>query len=516
MLRYKSLLKIKVIIITSVFLFSCTEDYWDSHYEANPEIVAESNLWETIQSNPELSKFAEILQNYGYVELLSQSQSYTVFAPDNSALSVLDTTNYNVKTELIENHIARFFQTVSTKTDTVVSMLNGKRIKLGYKDGDFHFGGATFNSNLKTIVASNGIVHVLSKYEMFFPNIWEYLAKRSELDSLRKYMYSFDKIIFLPEASVPGSVLDGQQTYLDSVFINNNLLLAQLGYLNREDSSYTMLAPNNTAWIEAYDRIKSYFVFYVEGNAAYADSMQRVQTSFALVKDLIYNNTIQTSPDDSLVSTSRNTFYKPLEMFEGSERVITSNGYLNITSQLKIDALDSWHKPIKVEAERSLGRENTLSNPFSEKVPAGFTSISSGRYLKLEPTTSSGNPTVTFEIPNNLSDYYDIYCVFLSQKVLNPLALGVKPFKVYFSLTDLDITGKISNQRFPSTGTIETNIEKIDTVLIQTDYKFAFSSYGEEDSSVKLKVVSNVARTETANYSRELLIDCILLEPKKK
>ena len=56
----------------------------------------------------------------------------------------------------------------------------------------------------------------------------------------------------------------------------------------------------------------------------------------------------------------------------------------------------------------------------------------------------------------------------------------------------------------------------MDTVLVASDFKFPVANYGEEITTVTLKVISNVPRSETTNYSRELLLDCILLEPKKQ
>lgn len=516
-MRVKILIRIQLILVVGVLLFACSDESWNKHYNAQPELVSDKNLWTTIESTPELSGFAKLLKTYGYDKVLSQSQAYTVFAPNNDALAVLDTNNMDVKTELIENHIVRFIYSASGNKDITLSSLNGKRINLKYKDGSYFYGDASFDSPTKSIVASNGIVHVLKNHEQFFSNIWEYLDKGIGLDSIKKYMYSFDRLFFDELSSVPGSIVNGQQTYLDSVFLNYNPLLSSLGYINREDSSYTMLVPNNTAWGNAYNRIKDYYVYY-NANSFKRDSLQRANTSFALVQDLIFNNNLQKAIQDSIVTTSLNTFYTPQYLFDGAEKIITSNGTIYVTNDLKIEATDSWHQTIKVEAERSLGRENSLSTPYSERVGSGITSISNSRYLRLSPTTSSGNPTVIFEIPGTLSSYYDIYCVFVSPKTVNPNITGVKSCKVYFNLNYLTSSGSINSpaDRYPSTGIIEVNPNAIDTVLVVPNFKFPVANYGEKETTVKLKVISSVARTETANYSRELLIDCILLKPKKQ
>jgi uncharacterized surface protein with fasciclin (FAS1) repeats len=509
------------ILAGALFATACTDDAYDRHYQADPALVAKSNLWETIESLPELSRFAGLLKDFGYDQVLLQTQAYTIFAPNNSALDALDFSGMDVRAELIENHIARFILPASGDNTSVVSMLNGKRIDLARTGDRYYFGSAAFALPVQSVMASNGIIHVLDDYEVFFPNTWEYLSKGRELDSIKNYLYAFDEIIFVPESSVPGSIVDGQQTYLDSVFFNYNPLLSRLGYINREDSAYVMLVPDNAAWTEAYDRIKEYYRYYNK-DARVADSLQRINTSYALVQDLIFNTTLQESPQDSLVSTSRHTFYNPQYLFEGARPVTTSNGTAYITSQLKFNPLESWHEPIQVEAERTYGRENTLSTPSVLRVTDGSRSVSEGRYLRLDPTTSSGNPTVTFDIPNTLSSYYDIYCVFVSKKVANPAATGLKPCKIYFNLNYTGSDGKIASDRFPASENIEPDPNRIDTVQVVSNFKFPTANYGETDESgemlttATLKIISNVGRAETANYSRELLIDCILLEPKKQ
>jgi len=507
--------KIQVLLLAVLLAAACTDDAWDQHYQANPEIVSSQNLWQTIDSIPELSSFASVLKKYGYDKFLSQTQAFTVFAPDNDAMALLDTTNMDVEKELIKNHIARFILPASGSSSNIIATLNGKRIVLQYNDGKYYYGNAIFASSISSLVASNGIVHVLNSYEQFFPNIWEYIGKTAGLDSIRKYLYSFDELIFNEEASVPGSIVNGQQTYLDSVMINYNMLLSKLGNINSEDSSYTMIVPDNAAWTEAYNRIKDYFVYY-DSDKRVADSLQRINTSYALVQDLIYSNKTQKSTKDSITSTSDHTFYNPQTLLDGT-KITTSNGAAYITSLLKIDALDSWHVQLKTEAERTVGRVNTLSTTYTLRSPAGVSNISAGRYLKLEPTTSSGNPTVTFDIHDNLSNFYDVYCVFVGQKLVNANATGVKDTcKVYFNLNYMEQDGSTVVKRCPASGVIKTNPSKLDTVLVASGFKFPVANYGEEDANVTLKVISNVSRSETTNYSRELLIDCILLKPGKQ
>ena len=77
---------------------SCT-DTWDEHYNDLGE-AAGQNLWEQIESKPELSTFAEIarkakyykddvhpVDGYTFADLLQSGQVMTVWAPENSAFT---------------------------------------------------------------------------------------------------------------------------------------------------------------------------------------------------------------------------------------------------------------------------------------------------------------------------------------------------------------------------------------------------------------------------------------------
>lgn len=518
-LQLRRHLQVFVVFFAGVLLYACNDTY-DKHYDADPDIVADKNLWETLESVSELSSFTEVLKKYGYDQILSQSQAYTIFAPDNQAMAALDTSDMDVQKELIENHVARYFIPASGTKVRTIATLNEKRIKLTNTGQSYVFGAAPFTVPTKSVVASNGIVHVLSQCDPFFPNIREYMDKRAGLDSIGDYLRLYDEEIFVPEASVPGSIVDGQQTYLDSVFINYNEILYSFGHINKEDSSYTMIVPNNNAWTEAYERIKHYYVYY-DANQETADSLQRVYATRALVQDLFFNNNLQESTKDSLVSTSENTFYDPVALFAGMEAVETSNGTAYIANQLTIKDTASWHQEIITEAEYTWGRENTLSTPFTVRVAGSVAILSNEMYLQLTPTTSSGNPTATFSVLGTLSSVYDIYCVFVTGLLTRPNAAGLRANKVYFNLNYTDEKGNYVTDRFPESGTIETDPLVMDTVLVASDFKFPAAFYKptyetDEKASVNLKVFSNVARTETTLYSRELLIDCILLVPKSQ
>jgi hypothetical protein len=508
----------QILLFCSLITFSSCEDNWTDHYSINKNVVSGKTLWETIQSTPNLSKFAQILKKEGYDKILSESQMYTVWAPVDSALVNFNLDSTLLVKEFIGNHISRFSYSAVASTNTNISVLNTKVLIFKSVGANFYFGDAKLLK--KNIVSSNGILHTIDKQVQFFSNIWEYLAKDQRLDSIRSYLYSFNKILFDPKNSIAGDVnSQGQTVYLDSVFYNANVLFRKLGYLNNEDSTFKVILPTNSAWISSYNTIKTYFRYSAgsAGSQYSADTLQRRYTLSSLVKDLVFNSRMQTSPSDSLTSTQKDVFYNPQHLFDGSEQVTASNGTIYITDQLKYNSWDSWNKTILVEAEQLAGRDNTFSSVYTRNsTGSAITGISGNKYVEVTPTNPLSNPAIFFSVPNTLSGTpYNIYCVFVPATAAGAGVAAANPCKVNFQLSYLNESGAASSQTFTNNGaSYITDNKNLSKVLITSNFIFPYCNYGQKDNiTVKLKVVSNVAQNQTALYSRDMLIDCIILEP---
>lgn len=508
------------LILMALVLFSaCENDSWNNHYQTDSSIVSDKSLWETIDAHPELQQFAAVLAATGYDKILSKSRMYTVWAPNNDAMAGLNTNDIAITREFVENHIAIFSFPASGFMNRRITLHNGKTINFISEGNNFHIGTAALSH--KNIIASNGILHIIDNRVPFFSNIWEYLEKDPRLDSIRSFLYSFNKIMFDEMKSVPGDVNEeGKTVYLDSVFYNANIMFNRLGHLNSEDTTFKVILPTNEAWTLAYDSIKKSFRYF-HNNAAtklIADTLTRHHTLRSLVQDLVFNLEKQGSTLDSLVSTSNNVFHQPEYLFEGAEKITASNGEIHITNKLKFNHWESWNKKIVVEAERISGREYVLANLYNRSA-AGSTieGISGNRFIELTPTTSAVNPYITFEIPNTLSNTpYNIYCQFVPATAKNPNATDTRPSKVTFQLYFANESGSIINRLYNNSGeSFVTNPDSISKILVVSDFVFPFANYGQETNTVRLRVNSNVPQNQTTLFTRELLIDCIILEPAR-
>ena len=448
-------------------LASCT-DVWEEHYQPNPQLNADETLWELIKNDPELDKFEKFLVDTKYDSLLMKDRFYTVWAPTGDF--AYDETNRELwEKEFVQNHIADYSHVAGGKLteENFVTMLNGKYIRFENTKGKFTFKGLPLKS--QNIPAKNGILHKIEGYVEYTPNIWEQLAKEATggpngVDSLYQFLFKDYKREFDQYSSVPGPTIDGKPTYLDSVFTESNPWFYDLGELNREDSSYTMFALTNSAWVEMRDMASKYFN-YATGYKE-ADSVRNQIVSELMCKNLVFSDKVNAKylngnvgvPYDTLVSNYR-LFYgnKNSLVFEGDEvatlyeGAVTknmSNGTLHIMNQVNYDPLMCWHDTLRTEAEHLNGAlpedDNYADAPFdTEQVLKSYVFIdedsvdlydrvSGGAVAVFEPKNPNSGIKITFNINNVLSAPYRIKIVTLPPQVINPSdTLFIRPTMFY-------------------------------------------------------------------------------------
>jgi hypothetical protein len=229
------------------------------HYKNEAEKAVSVSLINYIQTDTSLRTFYQLLVKTGYDEILNTLNTFTVWAPDNNALKGVDTSNIQVVNDLLANHIARFLFSASGGTEDTVTMLNGKIHYFVHSGSNVRFDNVQLNG--PGVLTSNGIVYSMNGYAPFYPNIYEYIQRTPGLETLNAFIKAQIRKEFLIELSdVIGQDAKGNKIY-DSVFSEPvNVLFNYIGNLDREDSTYTVILPDNQAWNEAYGRIQKYFV----------------------------------------------------------------------------------------------------------------------------------------------------------------------------------------------------------------------------------------------------------------
>lgn len=452
------------------FLSSCTND----HFDIDPGVEGRLTLWESIKSRNEISEYANILSRtqysknentqtpQTYADLLSNDQTFTIWAPVNGSFnyayydSLLKTgvisDAYKVEKELIRNNMTRFSHVMSGNEVQTFEMFNSKPVV-------FDFGKGTIkdqNVITRNVGASNGVLHIIDGPVAYQPNVYEFMASRPDLDSLNTFIKAFEKFEFNEYASTQGPTVNGQITWVDSVtYLSNEYLYYTLrAYINREDSLYAMIMPTNKAWEEALERTKKFYNYkksYVQtiikvdenGNESSSsvttslsdeerDSLTNIHSKNAIIGDYVFNaryqygntyeNFNKVGACDSLINTVGRKFYDPINasLFDNQEPIEVSNGYVYVVDNFNLKVEDGWGETKKNEAEFFSYQDSyTGCTPLTHRLKANIgiedefgnrvDSIIEVSLLRTKQTSSAANPTITFKMPNVLSCKYDIY-----------------------------------------------------------------------------------------------------------
>lgn len=278
---------------------SCT-DTWDEHYN-DLGTAAGQNLWEQIQSKPELSIFAEIaskakyykddvhpMNDYTFADLLQSGQVMTVWAPENSAftaeekakwLEMAETDGYNLQKQLLTNHISMWRHPISIAKKDTLNMTNGKEMVFDMTTTPATMYGVELAQH--NIAASNGTLHTVKSILPFHFNFYEYLKFSGENPLFSQYVIDKDTTYFFEGSSIEGLPDEnGNPTYVDSVYRTSNLMfgisanvstsnsdkrhMSQKGFaasLDWESGKYIMAIPTDAAWTNTYEKIKSLYTY---------------------------------------------------------------------------------------------------------------------------------------------------------------------------------------------------------------------------------------------------------------
>ena len=254
----------------------------DDHFDISSDAAGKQTIWQNIQANSQqLSEFADILQSVKYsqteekttsetyADLLNGDQTFTLWAPVNGSFqysyykgllnSGVRDSIYKVEKELIRNNMTRYSQVVNSSDSTKIKLFNSKAVWLNY-DNQTIKGVKMTTPN---IGASNGVLHITAGPVEYQPDLYEFMATRSDLDSINAFIKSFQTTEFNENASTQGPTIDGKITWVDSItYLSNNYTSWYMGaYISQEDSNYVMILPTNETWKNLLEKTQKYYHF---------------------------------------------------------------------------------------------------------------------------------------------------------------------------------------------------------------------------------------------------------------
>ena len=478
----------KIILAVSLLIGATTActDKWDEHYSVAQQ--GDGSLWQAISADASLSNFKQVLQAASYEASLSCSQVCTVFSPNNTMLTdhmrdsliqkyneekaqrIKEKDNSVVK-EFIQNHISLYNYSVSNAMeDTTIRMMNGKNLAFT-KD---KFAGFEYLS--KNNPTGNGILYTIGHVAGYQPNVYEALAKVTEIDSVKKYITAYDLEKLDSKNSVPGEIIDGKTHYLDSVTnIENKFLETMLAAkILNEDSCYWMVVPNNQVWNKLVDKYTKYYQY--DAKVAERDSFQYhfprhailFGTTFSKTDNRKIFNTGTAAATDSLMSTLAASYSMRKSLYGSYDKKyyqyndpygeggvltdctaqICSNGKLLKTDKWNLPEKNTFRREIVMEAEDnrltldSLNINSTYNksgdtNPGKTvKVTADnpyYNKVSGNSYLEITPSGVTNFSKALFDVRNVLSNIpYDIYVVVAPAEAGDTTATAIQKLPIIF------------------------------------------------------------------------------------
>lgn len=454
---------------------SCT-DYsdWNSVPGDTGAPTAGSTLWQSLEAQPELSDFMQVLQQGNVAPNLSATRFYTIWAPVNGSFnldSVLQCSDDAILAQFINNHIAEYnHQATGNLVEAErVKTLNSKTYNFlfderGYTYNDVPLATDAEGNPLYNLPCSNGTLHMIEGNSPFLPNGFEALSMLKEelkdgtsaIDKIADYILQYNDTALDTRNSVPGSIVDGKQTYLDSVFTVSNIILSRNranARVENEDSTYSILLPNDQAYDDYYTKVKRFYRF-LDGlkwqNVAESQSTTTypeqtitaatVGTDLAYLSDslakraiidnLFYSNNHPynmhlVKPEaenfnDTVVTTLRAKYSNGDELFDEAHILHTqhlSNGYAYVVDTLSFKPWESYNKPITINGTnfcRVISEQSRSNVRLSEEnTNTDLVDISDGNsvsYVWAQAATR-GKPEVDYYLSGVKATTYNVYCV---------------------------------------------------------------------------------------------------------
>lgn len=479
----KRINKIAATVVAGLALAttSCTDysDYNTVPVDANE--MANKTLYQNICDNNKLQDFAAIIKKANYGSTLSASQCFTLWAPidgtyDANAILAMDSAT--IVDRFINMHMTQYSHPVSGNVDERVITINSKH---------HSFTNTTFDDYQivdANIPATNGLIHTIDGASEYHPNIYEALDEIEGCDEFVNYLKSYDVEYIDTRKSVEGPLVNGQQSYLDTVWAKRNNVIRNIlrADIEDEDSSFTVLFPTDKAWNGAIQRISPLYKYIstidymdVETNnftkaaasvtatdakaanpvkidgALYTDSLPKSQ----ITRNLAFSNsypqnkpllTGTASATDSLFSVRGNRLSNTQEVlgYCGDLRSM-SNGYVRTLDSLCFKPWETYETVRSYLApERIVGLKAAASytvNTFGQdtlvrKHPEFFTELpdfikymmfpegqAHFQYISTDSINMSGataKPELDFALRNVLSTKYKIYVVMVPSQLNEP------------------------------------------------------------------------------------------------
>lgn len=445
-------------LVVAAFFIGCN-DSWDDHTSVNKDVKTIS-VMQYLKTQPNFSKFTDLVKETGLDQQLSSPILYSLFVPDNDAMDNLNQdllTTAEDKLLFVKHHIfeGRFLLS-EANNDRKIKMLNDKLLELDVESSQID----EISIKKGEVVALNGVVYSLEDAIIPRISVWEYIENRAPRNKHVNFINSLTKLQFDEELSEEIGFNNDGGTVYDSIFVYKNDFNRKVTDLSSEDSTFTLILIEDDAFDAEFLKFNRYFRAFTDKNKP-ANGKDSINIQFEIVRDYVFT---QSYPPGDVPAQLVSPSGVKVNFNEGAvvSSIKASNGYIYILQSCPVE-LSAKIPEVIVEAEQ-------LKRYF------GFGKDEGGAqgYLRINPKASGGkdfvldNHATTKFILNGLvlsggklpSIRYKVYWRAVNNfrtSMRNPndnilmQRLGtVKP-------TERDVEGNITKFGAPITGSINTS-----------------------------------------------------------
>ncbi|HJZ38867.1 MAG TPA: fasciclin domain-containing protein [Bacteroidales bacterium] len=386
-------MKLNTGILGIIFLLSlagCNKD-WDEHYGTQPP-SSNTNVWDAMQQDGDLSSFVSYMKEFKYDTLFLTDNTYTVFAPDNSAFDLFLESG-SVSGTLLDYHISTYFiQSGSIQGKRKIQTL-AEKFALFVNNNN-----ANFLDDIPLFFESplyrNGKYFKMGSVALPRPNLYEYIAGTNPI--LKRYIDSKDSVILDRALSRPIGFDEQGNTIYDTVSVTLNLFEYEYFPVKHEfryetativfpkesnyNSALTAMAQSMSSNYNDYSDIplawqNEILIPYLLEHGVFENMLEREEFLKQSARDTVKLKNVL---GDSVVID-----YLPVE------KTICSNGYAYNYANFKIpDTL--YNSPVRMEGEFLL--EDIGINRYAWKEEVDITNDIAYQPLK-EYVPSASNDT---------------------------------------------------------------------------------------------------------------------------
>ena len=230
--QYVNIISRKFLAIPLTLVLLCANDScnlnsdWSDHYENAPERVSD-NVLDLIGSDEKYSRFYDALMEYGFDELLSKNQYFTIFVPVNSAFEGLPDFTAKEWNRILGFHIlySKLFSHQFSKSKLLTIM--GKYLEMEKSENDdVSIFESRINMNMVDMHCQNGVIHEIDKLMLPKPNVYEYIMDLDTSFSIvQDFLLSLDEKYVDYENSERIGVDDNGNAIYDTVWRTENYYL---------------------------------------------------------------------------------------------------------------------------------------------------------------------------------------------------------------------------------------------------------------------------------------------------